>query len=124
MDEEVREAITGKLADAAPDYPQCPECGNPFKPGHICAESLAQEITMMRAAFHVAVLSVYKIRNALLVWRRGKETEKLNEVFRMTKKAIADIEELVYSPAEKKHEPDGADIGKPGSVPTVPPDSV
>lgn len=83
------------LASAAPPYPQCPDCAQEFAPGHLCRESIIEEISRMRAAFQISITTLGRVRNALIIWRRGRESEKLHEVSAMVKQALTDIEELV-----------------------------
>ena len=123
MDDKVRDAIDN-LADASPDRPQCPDCGEPMTPGHLCRESMEREVMLVRASFQTAIVALAKIRNATMVWKRGSETEKIKEVSGIAKKALADIQELLYKPKEELGGDNDVDSGSPGSVPDVPHDSV
>lgn len=124
MDEEVRDSITDKLGAAGPEYPQCPDCGNPFAPGHHCRESMEFEVVCQRAAFQISLVTLGKVKNKTKVYRRGDETALIKEIYLMTTKAFSDIEELLYKPKEKVDELNGVDNRKPGCVPYIPPDSL
>lgn len=95
MDDEQDGPVTPPLADASPPYPQCPDCGEEFRPGHLCRQRMLHEIECTRAAFQIAVTSLGKIRNALILWRRGQETAKLRQVSAMAREALGQIEELL-----------------------------
>jgi hypothetical protein len=116
MDDEVRKAIAGNLADAAPEYPQCPDCGKPFTPKHMCRESMLQRVAQEKAAFEIAIKGIYNIRNALIMWRRGKETEKLYEISRIAKQSIVLIDELLGLQRKKADESNSVGDGEPGGI--------
>jgi hypothetical protein len=56
---------------------------------------MIEEISRMRAAFQIALVTLGKIRNTLILWKRGGETDKLREVSALARKALGDIQELI-----------------------------
>jgi ribosomal protein L32 len=98
MDGENVNPVIPPLSDANPEYSQCPDCGQEFRPGHLCREGMIEEIARMRAAFQISVTTLSRIRTTLIIWRRGQETEKLYEVSALARNALRDIQELIEKP--------------------------
>jgi hypothetical protein len=59
------------------------------------------EVAQTRAAFLIAISTIGKIRNMTLVWRRNEETQRIKEIGAIAKKALEDIQELIYKSAEE-----------------------
>ena len=93
MDGKDEHPVTPPLAEAV--YPQCPDCEKEFRPGHLCRESMVDEISRMRAAFSISVASLGRISNTLMLWRRGEEQKKLKEVSALARAALTQIQELL-----------------------------
>ena len=103
MDGQDERPVELPIDQSGTEWPQCPECGHEFKPGHLCRETMIEEISRMRAAFQVSIEALARIRNALIVWRRGQEEEKLREVSGMARTAMKQVEELLEK--KKPYEP-------------------
>gem|GEM_PF-3386481 len=82
----------------------------------MCRQGIEREVAQTRSAFLIAVTTVGKIRNMTLVWRRGDETARIKEIGALAKKALEDIQELVYKPKEGEHEPDSVNSEQSGGI--------
>lgn len=122
MDEKVRSAID--LSDTGPQKLECPDCGEIYETSHICKEGIAHEIALTRASFTAAIVALAKIRNATLVWQKGKETEKIKEVASIARNALKDIREYIGKTTEDLDAIAAVNSGKPGGISPVASDSV
>ena len=95
MDGESNNSLVSALSGAGPEFSECPDCGKEYRPGHRCRESMESEVERSRAAFQIAISTLMRIRQCLIIWRRGTENDKLREVSAMARKALVDIQELV-----------------------------
>jgi len=95
MGEEPDSPVIDKLSSAGPTFPQCPDCGEEFKPGHTCPESMAEEIARMRASFQIAILTIYSIRDCTVIWPKGEAWKRVKLVHNKAAESIRMIEELL-----------------------------
>ena len=110
MDGESNNSLVSALSGAGPEFSECPDCGKEYRPGHRCRESMESEVERSRAAFQIAISTLMRIRQYLIIWRRGEEAMKLKAVSAMARKAVQDIEELIQG--NNKHTPTGDNDGK------------
>jgi hypothetical protein len=94
MDEEVQRPVTETTTDNK-DFPPCPDCGEPFTPGHLCKESLLAGIETSMKAFPIALGCILMIKEATAYWKKGVEEDLLKEIHKVVLKADKQITEII-----------------------------
>jgi ribosomal protein L32 len=94
MDEKIQRSVADSTTEDI-DFPKCPDCGEPFIPGHLCHESLIAGIETSMKAFPIALKTILMIKEATVYWKKGVEEDLLKAIAATVRKADKEISEII-----------------------------